>query len=170
MPSPEELELVTDRMQGVDCALCEDGSPHRHGRPATSTSIDQPPPVKTDEVATWDLVLADLKTLGAGGRGARAPTWSAAVARAIEIGRERDVVGRARYGTPLQVHNGRDHLLDAIAEAADQLVYLRNELELVREQARTDLYARGVEVAHGAAQQGFVGLVLLLQARGPGRG
>jgi len=47
--------------------------------------------------ATWRLVIEDMK--------------------------DRDRIGREKYGTPLQPHNGRDSLVDAYQ------VYLRNEIE-----------------------------------------
>ena len=65
--------------------------------------VDQPPPVPNDEVAVWDLVIADMQA--------------------------RDRTGRERYGTPLQADNGRDHLVDAYQEALDLVVYLRAEIE-----------------------------------------
>jgi len=43
--------------------------------------------------------------------------------------RERDQVGRERYGTPLTSHNGRDHLVDTYQEMLDAVVYLANELD-----------------------------------------
>lgn len=64
---------------------------------------DQPPPVPNDRPSVWDLVIADM--------------------------RERDGVGQARYGTPLQAHNGRDALVDAYQEALDLVVYLRQAIE-----------------------------------------
>lgn len=64
---------------------------------------DQPPPVPNTGVAVWQLVMADML--------------------------ERDKVGRARYGTPLQTHNGRDMLVDAYQEALDLVVYLRGAIE-----------------------------------------
>ena len=63
----------------------------------------QPPPRPTGQTPVWDLVIADM--------------------------RARDAAGRAHYGTPLQVDNGRDHLVDAYHEALDQCVYLRAEIE-----------------------------------------
>lgn len=42
---------------------------------------------------------------------------------------ERDEIGRKRYGTPLSADNGRDHLIDAMQEALDMLVYLVTELD-----------------------------------------
>jgi len=64
---------------------------------------DQPPPQPNNRPAVWDLVIADM--------------------------RERDHVGRERYGTPLQPHNGRDALVDAYQEALDLVVYLRQAIE-----------------------------------------
>ncbi len=37
----------------------------------------------------------------------------------------RDVVGRKKYGTTLQTHNGRDSLNDAYQEACDLVMYLK---------------------------------------------
>lgn len=47
----------------------------------------------------------------------------------IEDMQERDRVGRHRYGTPLQINNGRDALVDAYQEALDLVVYLRQAIE-----------------------------------------
>lgn len=67
-----------------------------------TTIADQPPPIPNDDVAVWDLVIQDMK--------------------------ERDQVGRERYGTPLQVENGRDHLVDLYQELLDAVVYIRAEI------------------------------------------
>lgn len=64
---------------------------------------DQPPPKPNASRPIWELVIEDMQ--------------------------ERDRVGRARYGTPLQADNGRDHLVDAYQEALDLAVYLRTEIE-----------------------------------------
>lgn len=63
--------------------------------------MNQPDPIPTDEQPVWEMVIADMKA--------------------------RDHVGRERYGTPLQVTNGRDALQDAYEEALDLTVYLRQE-------------------------------------------
>lgn len=63
---------------------------------------DQPAPLTNDKPAVWDLVMQDML--------------------------ERDQVGRMRYGTPLQPHNGRDALVDAYQEALDLSVYLRQAI------------------------------------------
>ena len=65
--------------------------------------VDQPPPVPNTGRPVWNLVIADM--------------------------RDRDALGRARYGTPLQTHNGRDALVDAYQEALDLVVYLRQAIE-----------------------------------------
>lgn len=64
---------------------------------------DQPPPVPSTRRAIWSLVIIDML--------------------------DRDRVGRERYGTPLQAHNGRDALVDAYQEALDLVVYLRQAIE-----------------------------------------
>jgi hypothetical protein len=52
------------------------------------------------------------------------PVWDAA----IEDMRQRDAVGRERYGTPLQPFNGRDPLIDAYQEMLDACVYLKQAI------------------------------------------
>lgn len=62
----------------------------------------EPPPVKNNLPAVWDLVLADIK--------------------------ERDEIGKEKYGTRLQPFNGRNPLKDAYQEALDLVVYLRQAI------------------------------------------
>lgn len=69
--------------------------------PITS-SLDQPAPRHNDHPQCWPEVVKDML--------------------------ERHQVGIARYGTPLQPHNGRKVLEDAYAEALDLVVYLKQEL------------------------------------------
>lgn len=64
---------------------------------------EQPWPVANTSAPVWELVISDM--------------------------RKRDHVGRQRYGTPLQINNGRDALLDAYQEALDLAVYLRQAIE-----------------------------------------
>jgi len=40
----------------------------------------------------------------------------------------RSVVGRAKYGTYLETHNGRDALIDAYQEALDLCMYLKQAI------------------------------------------
>lgn len=37
------LPVMTERMQGVDCYWCEDGTPHRHGRSAPGQATSHQP-------------------------------------------------------------------------------------------------------------------------------
>lgn len=62
----------------------------------------QPSPVKNDQPAIWDLVMDEMKI--------------------------RDKIGRERYHTRLQGNNGRDALRDALDEALDLVVYLRQAI------------------------------------------
>ena len=64
---------------------------------------DQADPIPNDGQPILELVIADMRV--------------------------RDHVGRARYGTPLQVGNGRDVLRDAYEEALDLAAYLRQAIE-----------------------------------------
>jgi len=68
-----------------------------------ATATRQPNPKSTKGAPIWDLVIADMHA--------------------------RDHVGRQKYGTPLQAHNGRDVLQDAYEEALDLAVYLRQAIE-----------------------------------------
>lgn len=70
-------------------------------RPKAPTSPESDP-VPNDRPAVWDLVLADM--------------------------RDRDALGRQRYGTPLQPHNGRKPLRDLYQELLDAVAYTRQEL------------------------------------------
>ncbi len=62
----------------------------------------QPDPTPNENPAIWPIVVADMQA--------------------------RDQIGRERYGTPLQAHNGRDMLRDAYEEALDLCCYLRGAL------------------------------------------
>lgn len=68
----------------------------------TPAVSEQPAPTPNDRPAVWPLVVVDMHA--------------------------RDALGRGRYGTPLQPHNGRDALSDAYQEALDLAVYLRQAL------------------------------------------
>lgn len=86
---------------------------------------DQPPPVAQPErVPVWSLVIADYRTLQAS-----EPSGDTIDRLVLADMESRDQLGRARYGTPLTTHNGRDHLIDAYQEALDFAVYLRAWLE-----------------------------------------
>lgn len=69
----------------------------------SESNTPQPTPTPNEGVAVWELVISDM--------------------------RERDQFGRHKYGTPLQVFNGRNPLVDAYQEVLDLAVYLRQEIE-----------------------------------------
>lgn len=64
---------------------------------------EQSAPLSNDTTPVWDLVVTDM--------------------------RERDHVGRRRYGTPLQAGNGRDALVGLYQELLDAVVYIRQVIE-----------------------------------------
>lgn len=70
---------------------------------------EQPMPTPNASRPIWELVIEDMAN--------------------------RDRIGRERYGTPLQAHNGRDALRDAYEEALDLAVYLRQAIEERRKRA-----------------------------------
>ncbi len=92
-----------------------------------ATIVDQPPPIATDRRPVWDSVISLVEsrrsTFGAYGK------TGGAVDLTIADMRDRDQLGRERYGVPLTSGNGRDHLIDAAQEALDLLVYLAAELD-----------------------------------------
>lgn len=64
---------------------------------------EQPPPISNRSTSIWQLVMRDMY--------------------------QREQLGIMRYGTPLQIFNGRDSLQDAYEEALDLVVYLRQVIE-----------------------------------------
>lgn len=64
--------------------------------------------------------------------------------------------GRAKYGTTLRAHNGRDALQDAVEEAADKLMYLM--------QLRMQWPALVAQVRHDALEEALQLVELQLQA------
>jgi hypothetical protein len=91
------------RLKAVEAALTTQVAQVEHlSQPSPASSLDQPAPIPNSSTPLWELVIADM--------------------------RERDAVGRQRYGTPLQAHNGRDALADAYAECLDQAVYLKQAI------------------------------------------
>jgi hypothetical protein len=63
---------------------------------------------------------------------------------------EREQHGIAKYGQPVKARNGRDPLVDAYQETLDQLVYIRQEIELrkIRE-------AEIMEIIRSSTKQSF---------------
>lgn len=64
--------------------------------------LEQPAPKPNGNKPVWDMVISDMI--------------------------KRNQLGEAKYGTPLQVFNGRDALRDAYEEALDLCVYLRQAI------------------------------------------
>lgn len=85
---------------------------------------DQPPPAATAGRPVWEMVIEDVRSM-------RAPSTLRAIVMVHVLAdmHERDRIGRERYGTPLQAHNGRDALVDACQEALDLCAYLRQSVE-----------------------------------------
>ena len=87
----------------------------------TTNTKPQPAPKHVEGArAVWPLVIEDLVTDDV----ARAFPAHLTLAVFADM-KARDDFGRAKYGTPLQVGNGRDHLADAYQEALDMAVYLK---------------------------------------------
>lgn len=74
-------------------------------------SLDQPPPRPNAGEEVWPEVIAEAE------RALLPPEVLADM-------RDRDQLGRERYGVPLRRGDGRDHLVDAYAEALDLCAYL----------------------------------------------
>lgn len=80
----------------------DDAGSVRYEVPLEATA-DQPEPESGGGTKILDLVLSDLQ--------------------------ERAEMGKKKYGTYLEAHNGRDALIDAYQEALDLVMYLRQEIE-----------------------------------------
>ena len=107
VPRPTPSQLRDEIIGGaVNRTLAGDAEPTPQpfkGMAGRFTSaVEQPAPTPNAYPAAWPLVMVDM----AG----------------------RDKLGRERYGTPLQPHNGRDALRDAYEEALDLAVYLRTAI------------------------------------------
>jgi len=87
---------------------------------------DQPPPIHQPSlIPVWENVVYDFRTryqdaVDGVDDDNKATAWNV-----MNDMRDRDRVGRERYGTPLTVNNGRDQLVDAYQEMLDGAVYLK---------------------------------------------
>lgn len=115
------------------------------GDPA-SLVIEQAPPVPNGRRPVWEIVIerdeAARRVIERKGGGEIArPDWDAYLRHC----RERDAEGRRKYSTPLQSHNGRDPLVDALQEALDLRVYMEQAyVESGEDEALRDLPTRMV--------------------------
>lgn len=109
-------------------------------------NAEQPKPTDSGSVAVWDVVIEDvanqvskLKAELDGIEGAESEDEQIdrlelirqrieTLDRTMADMRQRDDLGRTRYGTRLQPHNGRDALIDAYQESLDLAVYLRQKI------------------------------------------
>ena len=91
------------------------------GADDTTRGLHQEQPAPTgDGAAVWPLVLDDIDKLVS----RRLIHEQLAAALDADI-RQRDALGRERYGTQLRLHNGRDALRDLYEETMDGAVYAR---------------------------------------------
>lgn len=81
-----------------------------------SANEEQPKPTATDRRPAWDMVIEYVEQMY--------PDEFELKAAMIEEMKERDQLGRKRYGVPLTSGNGRDALVDAYQEGLDFAVYL----------------------------------------------
>lgn len=89
---------------------------------ASRIITNQPPPVATTHRPVWEIIIEHVERMNA-------DLECDDCALVLADMRERDQIGRARYGVPLTSHNGRDHLVDAYQEAMDLAAYLAAELD-----------------------------------------
>jgi hypothetical protein len=95
----------------------------------TAVIVDQPAPRATDRRPAWDIVMSYVDQLRSDNAHVSLGIGEGVIPLVLADMRERDAVGRQRYGTPLTSGNGRDHLVDAYQELLDSCVYLMNELD-----------------------------------------
>lgn len=88
----------------------------------SSAATPEPEPLKTESPAVWPLVIRSVPTILTDG-----PVWLEQ--RLMEDMQARHESGVEKYGTPLQVENGRRADVDAYQEALDLCVYSRQQVE-----------------------------------------
>jgi hypothetical protein len=94
-----------------------------------STNMPEPKPQPNDNPAIWTLVLEDVPYVFP-----RADQGDVVAILRADM-HARDEMGRAKYNTPLQAHNGRNPWTDAYQEALDGCAYSRQMLEEARSDA-----------------------------------
>lgn len=88
-----------------------------------SINDEQPKPTATEHRPAWELVIDYVETVFP------SPEEEPLVGVILADMKERDQVGRQRYGVPLTAHNGRKPLVDAYQEFLDGAVYLMAALD-----------------------------------------
>jgi hypothetical protein len=79
----------------------------------------EPDPTRNDFPAVWELIIKENSK-----RRNKRPIWEVI----LKEMHERDEMGRAKHGGPLQPFNGRKSLWDAYQELLDLLAYLRQKI------------------------------------------
>lgn len=94
---------------------------------------DQPSPVPNNNPSVHDLVCQEKEL-------------SDELCKDLQSRKE---IGLARYGTSLQVGNGRNSLIDAYQEILDSIVYLRKEIgeRSVRNRQLESCYGLAIRLA-----------------------
>lgn len=90
----------------------------------------QPVPVRNNENSVWYYVISDLIRAQKSPKNPIPQKYYQQIIADCEARKEQ---GEKDYGTPLQIHNGRDFLADAYQEALDLMVYLGGKYQEVRE-------------------------------------
>lgn len=112
-----ETRKLCAKEMAADSMLVEEYDEDEPVRPTPQALKPQPPPANPPRgVPVWPLIIAELGEEGA----------DSAV---LDLMRQRDEQGRAKYGVPLCTNDGRITLVDAFQEALDLLVYLRKYAE-----------------------------------------
>lgn len=112
----------------------------------SAATTPEPAPVATDSPAVWPLVIADLQ------RALREAPPAVVTRLAADMG-ARDGEGRRKYGTPLQVENGRNAAVDAYQEALDLVVYARQRFERAPSHAWVTIYDDALKLAARVCEQ-----------------
>lgn len=121
----EELAAAAQaRWDGTDAAVWRE---HRQAAARVRAATPGPPPVHNDGPSMHDLVIKDLLS--------REPQWDLSVGSARHLRDQvaedllaRKEFGLDKYGTILQIGNGRNFLLDLYQELLDAVVYARGRL------------------------------------------
>lgn len=108
--------LISEIAQGPGGGACI-GDSNEHAF-ASDLIAPQPPPQNSDGPALWPMIISEL--------------GDSETERLVAIDmQERHEFGMAKYGVPLVVKNGRDHLVDAYQEMLDGAAYTRAACELI---------------------------------------